>query len=105
LVPGGLENAVGITILLGFSGLFLYGPYSMAAGALSLDIAGSEGAGTCAGIVDGVGYLGGSLAAWGVGIFSDKLGWQSVFIALAAMSFFTVLWSYYMSWFARHPKK
>jgi OPA family glycerol-3-phosphate transporter-like MFS transporter len=101
LVPGGLPNASLIIVLLGFSGLFLYGPYSMAAGAMSLDIAGPEGAGTCAGIVDGIGYIGGAIAAWGVGIFSDRMGWQGVFIALAAMALFTVFWSIYMSWFAK----
>jgi sugar phosphate permease len=101
LVPNGLNSAGLITILLGFSGLFLYGPYSMAAGCMSLDIAGAEGAGTCAGIVDGVGYIGGAVAAWGVGIFSDRLGWQGVFEALAVLSLFAVFWSIYMSWYTR----
>jgi sugar phosphate permease len=104
LVPGGLANAGLITVLLGFSGLFLYGPYSMAAGCMSLDIAGAEGAGTCAGIVDGVGYIGGALAAWGAGVFSDRFGWQGVFVILAAIATFTVLWTYYMSWYTRTPK-
>jgi sugar phosphate permease len=73
----------------------------MAAGCMSLDIAGAEGAGTCAGIVDGVGYIGGALAAWGAGVFSDRFGWQGVFVILAVIAVFTVLWTYYMSWCTR----
>ncbi|MCM0604530.1 MAG: hypothetical protein KA715_00400 [Xanthomonadaceae bacterium] len=54
-------------------GFFLYSPYSMSAGCLSLDIAGTKGAGNCTGIIDGVGYFGGAFAAWGAGVMSDKL--------------------------------
>jgi sugar phosphate permease len=101
LIPSGLANSTAIIVLLGFSGLFLYGPYSMAAGCMSLDIAGAEGAGTCAGLVDGVGYVGGAIAAWGVGVFSDRMGWQGVFYALAFLALIAVFWTVYMSWYTK----
>lgn len=72
-----------LIILLGLSGFFLLGPYSMSAGSLSLDIAGPRAAGTCVGLVDGVGYLGGALAAWGVGALSDHHSWAQIFFLLA----------------------
>jgi OPA family glycerol-3-phosphate transporter-like MFS transporter len=101
LIPYRLEFQTAILIFLGLGGFFLYGPYSMSAGAMSLDIAGPEGGGTCVGIVDGVGYLGGSLAAWGAGYMSDRFGWSQVFIVLGGIAIFTTAWAYYMSWYHR----
>ncbi|MBS1961140.1 MAG: MFS transporter [Bdellovibrionales bacterium] len=101
LIPYRLEYQTAILFFLGVGGFCLYGPYSMSAGALSLDIAGPKGAGTCTGMVDGVGYLGGSVAAWGAGYMSDHLGWAQVFVVLGVISIFTVGWTYYMSWFHR----
>ena len=72
-------NFTYLVALMGLSGFFLLGPYSMAAGCLSLDIAGPKGAGTCTGILDGMGYVGGALAAWGAGWLSDHFGWAQVF--------------------------
>ena len=40
-----------IIFFLGGSGFFLLGPYSMSSGALTLDIAGAKGAGSCTGII------------------------------------------------------
>lgn len=79
-----------IVVLLGLSGFFLLGPYSMSAGALTLDIAGAKGAGTCAGIIDGVGYIGGALATWGAGKLADTLGWSQVFWMLAFCALLSV---------------
>jgi len=98
LIPFRLEYQTAIVIFLGLGGFFLYGPYSMSAGCMSLDIAGSKGAGTCTGMIDGVGYLGGALAAWGAGYMSDHFGWREVFIALGLTAIFTTGWTYYMSW-------
>ncbi|MEK6578978.1 MAG: MFS transporter [Bdellovibrionota bacterium] len=71
-----------IIILIGMSGFFLLGPYSMSAGCLTLDIAGAHSAATAAGLIDGVGYIGGSIAVWGAGVLADRLGWGEVFVAL-----------------------
>ena len=86
-----------IVVLLGLAGFFLLGPYSMSSGCLTLDIAGSKGAGSCTGMIDGIGYLGGALAAWGAGYLSDKLGWSEVFWILAVISLFAVASAWLMS--------
>ncbi|MCA8925065.1 MAG: MFS transporter [Planctomycetes bacterium] len=91
-----------IVVLLGGAGFFLLGPYSMTSGCLSLDIAGSRGAGTCTGLLDGVGYLGGAVAAFGAGKISDSLGWHYVFGILAAFAFLSVASSFVMSWITRN---
>ncbi len=98
LIPYRLEFQTAIIIFLGLGGFFLYGPYSMSAGCLTLDIAGSKGAGTCTGMLDGVGYIGGALAAWGAGAMSDHLGWSEVFIVLGVIAIFSAAWTFYMSW-------
>lgn len=77
-----------IVILTGLCGFFLLGPYSMSSGALTLDIAGPNAAGSSTGMIDGLGYIGGSLAVWGAGKLSDMLGWSQVFYVL---SFFALL--------------
>jgi len=86
LAPGRLRHANLIVALTGLSGFFLLGPYSMSSGCLTLDIAGSRGAGTASGLIDGVGYLGGALAGWGAGALSDTLGWAQVFVILAGIA-------------------
>ena len=103
LIPYGLLYQTPIIILLGLSGFFIYGPYSMSAGCMSLDIAGPEGAGTCTGLLDGVGYIGGAVAAFGTGALSDHFGWKEVFLSLSGFALVTVLWVYYMSRASRVP--
>jgi sugar phosphate permease len=97
LAPYGLEHANAIVVLIGFAGFFLLGPYSMSSGCLTLDIAGPKGAGSCSGMIDGVGYLGGALAAWGTGQLSDLLGWPQVFGLLTAIGLASAVSAWFMS--------
>jgi sugar phosphate permease/glycerophosphoryl diester phosphodiesterase len=97
LVPYGTSMQAWIVVLLGLSGFCLYGPYSMSAGALTLDIAGAKGAGTCTGMIDGVGYIGGAVAAWTAGVLADRIGWSQVFLFVAVCALFTVFWTLHMS--------
>ena len=102
LIPSTLESKSPamlnlIVLLIGGSGFFLLGPYSMSSGCLTLDIAGSEGAGSCTGMIDGVGYLGGAMASWGAGILSTKLGWAGVFNLLGFCSLFAIGSAFMMS--------
>lgn len=100
MAKGGLVSSAyqnWIVVLLGLSGFFLLGPYAMSSGCLTLDIAGSKGAGSCTGLIDGVGYIGGALAAWGAGYVSDKLGWSEVFWILALFSLLAVFSAWLMS--------
>lgn len=83
-----------IAILIGLCGFFLLGPYSMTSGALTLDIVGAERAGTCTGILDGVGYIGASISVWLAGLYSDSFGWSTVFFGLAIIAFVTTYSAY-----------
>ena len=86
-----------IAIIIGLSGFFLFGPYSMSAGALSLDIAGHERAGTCTGILDGFGYIGGALGVGLGGKISDLYGWSGVFLVMTIFSLISILAAWLLS--------
>jgi sugar phosphate permease len=80
-----------IVVLLAVAGFCIYGPYSMTAGALTLDIAGPEGAGTCSGMLDGVGYIGGTVASLGTGVVADHFGWSQTFWVLSVFALGTAV--------------
>ena len=86
-----------ILFFLGASGFFLLGPYSMSSGCLTLDIAGAKGAGSCTGIIDGMGYIGGAIAAFAAGAMSDYLGWSEVFLVLSGFALISTLSAWFMS--------
>lgn len=86
-----------ILLFLGASGFFLLGPYSMSSGCLTLDIAGAKGAGSCTGIIDGMGYIGGAIAAFAAGVMSDYLGWPQVFLVLSVFAVISTLSAWLMS--------
>ena len=75
-----------VSWMIGVSGFLLLGPYSLAAGRLSVDIGGRTNAGTCAGFVDGVGYIGGVIALGFSGWIADRFGWTWVIGGLAAVA-------------------
>lgn len=81
-LPVWLVSAVAFTLI---------GPYSYLAGALSLDFGGKHGSATAAGIIDGVGYLGGVLAGDSVARISVAYGWQGAFNALAIVGLLSSL--------------
>ncbi len=81
-IPIWLVSAVAFTLI---------GPYSYLAGALSLDFGGKQGSATAAGIIDGVGYLGGVLAGDSVARISVAYGWQGAFNALAVVALLSSL--------------
>ena len=97
LIPMQTEaSRTGIVVLLGLSGFLMYGPYSLSAGAMALDLVGARAIGTCTGIIDGVGYIGGAVASWGAGVMADRAGWREVFYALAVISVFCTYWTWHM---------
>jgi sugar phosphate permease len=81
-----VTDPLGAAGIIGLAGLFLLGPYSLLAGAITLDVAGKRGASTTAGIVDGVGYVGASLAAAVLGSVSKRHGWSAAFDVIAAVT-------------------
>ena len=81
-----VTDPLGAAALIGLAGLFLLGPYSLLAGAIALDVAGRRGAATTAGVVDGVGYVGASLAALLLGSVSKRYGWSAAFDVIAGVT-------------------
>lgn len=83
--------------MIGVCGLLLLGPYSLLGGAVSLDVAAGAGAATAAGLVDGVGYLGGALAGILMGVLAAWRGWSAAFdavaVAAAAGAALAAVWS------------
>ncbi len=86
LAHAGVTDPLGAAAIIGVAGFFLLGPYSLLGGAITLDVAGKRGASTTAGIVDGVGYVGASLAAIVLGSVSKRHGWSAAFDVIAAVT-------------------
>lgn len=82
------ENA-GVTIPLvcvSAVAFLLIGPYTFLTGVMALDFGGKRGSSTAAGLIDSAGYLGSMVSLWLTGRISDRFGWQSVFLLLAAVA-------------------
>ena len=95
---GGLAAQVGMAPqtlalpLTGLVGFCLLGPYSMVGGGVvALDFGGKDAAATAAGLLDGVGYFGASLAGVGVAAVVEHSGWSGAWHCLAAMAGGSVL--------------
>jgi sugar phosphate permease len=101
LAHAGVQSPLVATIGVATCGLFLNGPYSLLAGAVSLDVAGERGAGTAAGIIDAVGYVGASLAAFVLGSVSKRAGWTAAFDVVAGVTFAALVLALY--WSLRRP--
>ena len=97
LIDGNKANNEFIVIFIGLCGFFLLGPYSMSSGALTLDIAGPNAAGSSTGMIDGLGYIGGAIAVWSAGKLSDVMGWREVFMFLTVASVFATFSAFMMS--------
>lgn len=79
-------GSAGPLVLISLVGLLLLGPYSFLAGAMSLDAGGRQGAATASGLVDAVGYVGGTGALWLTGALAERQGWGPAFLALALLA-------------------
>ncbi|MSU60991.1 MAG: MFS transporter [Pedosphaera sp.] len=75
-----------VTVAIGLIGFLVYGPYSLLAGVLSLEIRGKEYVGTVSGIVDGVGYMGGFLAGQQFGRIVELGGYRLGFQVLSILA-------------------
>jgi OPA family glycerol-3-phosphate transporter-like MFS transporter len=86
LALAGIGPAWRSIALVGVTGFLLIGPYSLLAGAISLDFGGKRASAAAAGVIDGVGYLGGVLAGGGVAGLAERFGWSGAFLALAGVA-------------------
>jgi OPA family glycerol-3-phosphate transporter-like MFS transporter len=75
-----------VTVAIGLIGFLTYGPYSLLAGTLAVEIRGQKSAGTVSGMVDGVGYFAGILAGAQFGAIVDRTGYKSGFALLAGLA-------------------
>jgi sugar phosphate permease len=93
-----LKNAYLPILFISLIGLLLLGPYSFLAGAMSCDLGGKKGVATAAGLVDSIGYLGGTLALWFTGRLAERNGWNYAFACLAVIALLTAVTAfvYYM---------
>lgn len=72
-----------VIVALGLIGLLSYGPYSLLAGVLSLEVRGPDSVATVAGLVDASGYLAGILSGYLFGRILDVGGYHLGFHCLA----------------------
>jgi OPA family glycerol-3-phosphate transporter-like MFS transporter len=86
-----VSSASSVVALVALTGFVMIGPYSYLAGALALDLGGKRGSATAAGIIDGVGYLGGVLAGDSFARISVAYGWSGAFSILAAVALLSSL--------------
>ena len=86
--------------LVGLTGFFLIGPYSLLAGAISLDFGGKRASAAAAGVIDGVGYLGAVLAGGGVAGLAGSFGWSGAFAVLAGVALATTI----TAWLFQHSR-
>jgi sugar phosphate permease len=81
---------------VGGIGFLVYGPYSLLAGVLAVEIRGKEYVATVAGMVDGVGYLAGILAGQQFGRILDLGGYALGFKCLAALAAISAVLSLFL---------
>ena len=105
LLRGGYSASLVPVVLIGLVALFLLGPYSYLAGAFALDLGGSEAGAASAGVIDGIGYLGGAIADGGIPRLFVFFGWRGVFAALAAITALSALAAAYLYLYQRGLKK
>ncbi|MEQ1822393.1 MAG: MFS transporter, partial [Fimbriimonadaceae bacterium] len=82
-IPG--LSPLAIVILVGAVAFALIGPYSLLAGATSLDFGGGQSAATASGWIDGIGYFGGIVSGLGVGQIAQHWGWSTAMGVLAGL--------------------
>jgi sugar phosphate permease len=106
LAHAGVRSPWLATAGVGACGLFLLGPYSLLAGAISLDVAEGRGAATASSLVDAIGYVGASLSAFVLGSVSKRVGWTAAFDVVATAAGIALLlasiWSLRQN--ARHAR-
>lgn len=97
LMRTGSAGSAEPVVLIGVVAFCLLGPYSYLGGAIAMDFGGKHASAAAAGIIDGVGYLGGVLAGDTVARVSVAFGWRGVFVALAVVSALAALAAGYLA--------
>ena len=78
-------------VLVALAAMFMIGPYSFFAGAMSLDLGGKQGSSTASSFIDAAGYLGAIVSGVGVGALAQRSGWHMTFGLLALVALMAVI--------------
>ncbi len=81
LDPNNTGLVIAVVALIGFC---TYGPHILLVGHAALDFGKKSGAAGAAGFIDGMGYIGASLAGWGAGKLIDTRGYEVTFITFGS---------------------
>jgi sugar phosphate permease len=81
----GAYPPVALAAIVAFLAFLLIGPYSLLAGAISLDLGGEDLGATACGWIDGVGYIGGMVSGYGIASLVQNLGWLVAFLFLGVL--------------------
>ena len=95
-------HPVWLMAALGLVGFFLYGPYSLMAGAVAIDFGSSFSSSSAAGIIDAVGSVGTIATGIGMGILIDRFGWDQAFLIVVGIALASALVSFSL-WRMRPP--
>jgi sugar phosphate permease len=88
--------------LLALAGFAILGPYGLITGAVAHRLGGERAGATAVGLVDGAGYLAGTLSGRWIGGLAQDAGWSRAWWALAALTLFAALGSIFQAC-ARYP--
>ena len=92
-----LTNTGLVVVVLGLIGFCTYGPHILMVGHAAQDFGKKAGSGGAAGFIDGMGYIGASLAGWGAGRLITTSGYEPTFVAfgsaaLLGAGLITIIW-------------
>jgi sugar phosphate permease len=86
-LPEAAQHGLGtIAVVIGLVGFLVYGPYSLLAGVLSVEVRGRGYAATVAGLVDGAGYFAGVLSGSFFGYLLTHGGYRLGFRVMALLT-------------------
>jgi sugar phosphate permease len=74
------NNATLVIFVIAVVGFCTYGPHILMVGHAAQDFGKKSGAAGAAGFIDGMGYIGASLAGWGAGVMIMRHGYQFTFV-------------------------
>jgi sugar phosphate permease len=85
-----------LAVGIGLIGFLVYGPYSLLAGVLAVEVRGKEFAATVSGLVDGAGYLAGFLSGMVFGKLLMSGGYRLGFEVMAGLTLISALLSCFL---------
>jgi sugar phosphate permease len=91
------DNTWLIIFVIAFIGFCTYGPHILMVGHAAQDFGKKSGAAGAAGFIDGMGYIGASLAGWGAGLLIKKHGYEVNFVifglaAILGAALICIIW-------------